>query len=324
MEYKIYLAPIKGITDRCFRKAFAESFEGVDFAISPFITSNDSFNKLKDLSPESNIRLKTVPQVLTRSPEVFISLAEKLYGEGCNSVNLNLGCPFKKVLDKGEGAALLPHPEKIEQLLDRIFDSDVQNISVKMRLGMNSDEELIPLLETLNRYPLNEIFIHARTAGQMYDGDVNIPAFMNALKISKNSIIYNGDITHFTDIENLSSKFGKISGYMIGRGLLVNPFLSEEIRLGKKLPDEIKLLRLKNFTENLFSEYESSLQSPAHVLDKMKELWFYLSQGFENGSKINKKIRKIHNVSHYLDEVKRIFNDDPVLKNQCSKIFRIQ
>lgn len=324
MKYKIYLAPVKGVTDRSFRNVFSNFFEGIDQAVAPFITSHDSFNKIKELSPGLNNRMRTVPQILTKLPEVFINLANKLYEAGCDEVNLNLGCPFKKVLDKGEGAALLHHPDIIKVLLDSIFDCSLKNISVKMRLGMSSPDEIIPLIEILNNYPLTGIFIHARTADQMYDGDVNIPAFIEVLKISRNKIIYNGDITHFADIEMLSGKISGVNEFMIGRGILVNPFLAEEIQLVKKIPDENKLLRLKDFTECLFKEYECNLQSPAHVLDKMKEYWFYLSQNFEDGKKIYKNIRKANNIPHYKDAVEKILNENPILKNYSSKIFKIQ
>lgn len=310
MTNRLYLAPVKGITDRVFRNTFASCFSGIDLAVAPFITMSDSDKKLRDLTPSADEGIKTVPQLLTKSPEHFISLAKRLADNGSDEINWNLGCPFQKVLDRGEGAALLKSPGLIEGFLDRICGVALPNISVKMRLGMDEPDEILPVLEIMNTYPLHEIIIHARTANQMYDGDVNIPAFKDAVKISRHGIVYNGDITVPGDIDFLSEKTGELNGWMIGRGILMNPFLAEEIKTGRTPAADKKISRLQKFIDALFTEYNSELQSPAHVLDKMRGVWFYLSQGFENGHRIDKRIRKAGSIRHYCDEVKRIFEGD--------------
>lgn len=320
MTKRLYLAPVKGVTDRVFRKTFASFFSGIDLAVAPFVTMSDSDKKFSDLSPAANEGMKTVPQILAKSAEEFISLAVRLADNGSDEINWNLGCPFKKVIDSGKGAALLKSPDLIESLLDEIFNSPLPLISVKMRLGMDDPHEIIHLLEIMNNYPIHEIIIHARTADQMYEGDVNIPAFNEAAKISRHRIVYNGDIKKPGDIELISESTGELWGWMIGRGILVNPFLAEEIRTGMILTADEKIKRLKEFLDTLFEEYNSELHSPAHVLDKMRGIWYYLSQSFENGHKIDKKIRKTGSVRHYRDEVKRIFEGDINFKMQESLI----
>jgi len=310
MIKKLYFAPIKGITDKTFRNVFSSCFSGIDTAITPFITARDSEKKLKDVLPSSLDKCKLIPQILTKSDSQFIFLAKKMADQGCDEINWNLGCPFRKVIDKGEGAALLQSPELIDRFLDKVCSSQLPALSVKMRLGLHNSNEIFPVLERMNKYPLKEITIHPRTADQMYDGNINIAAFNEALKISCHKIIYNGDIKHFRDCDIIKTVTGELHGWMIGRGLLLNPFLAEEIHSGKTINAVEKIPRIKNFIDLLFHEYQSDLKSPAHVLDKMRGVWSYLSQSFENSKKIEKKIRKALNLNHYSDEIDRLFNSD--------------
>jgi tRNA-dihydrouridine synthase len=78
MEKRIYLAPIKGITDRVFRKVFGSCFKGIDAAVAPFITASDSEKKIKDLIPSDYDKFITIPQILTKSEEQFVYLAQKM------------------------------------------------------------------------------------------------------------------------------------------------------------------------------------------------------------------------------------------------------
>lgn len=307
MKPTIHLAPIKGITDRTFRSAFVRHFGGLDSALAPFVKISDSESKIKSLSPEFNPGIRTIPQVLTKSPDEFITLAERFKNMGCGEVNWNLGCPFAMVIKRGEGAAMLQNPELIESFLDKVFSSVSISVSIKMRVGMHSPDEILKLIPVINSYPVKEVIIHPRTGEQMYDGDVCIDAFESALKLSAHPVIYNGDLRDSGDYNRLSEQFPSVNGWMIGRGMLMNPFLAAEIKNGKPESDTVKTERIKQFADYLLDAYIHDLQSPAHVLDKMRGVWFYLSHSFPDSRKVEKRIRKAGNLNHYRDEVERVF-----------------
>lgn len=310
MKPIIQFAPIKGITDRTFRGAFVRHFGGLDSALAPFIKISDGESKIKSLSPEFNPGIKTVPQILTKSPADFLVLAERLKSYGCSEVNWNLGCPFAMVVKRGEGAAMLPHPELIASFLEKIFAGISVSVSIKMRLGMHSSDEILRLIPVFNSFPIKENIIHPRTGDRMYDGDVDLDAFSSALQLSSHPVIYNGDLRTVTDYNRLSESFPSVKGWMIGRGLLLNPFLAMEIKNGESLPDTARLERIRQFIDYLLDAYIEDLQSPAHVLDKMRGVWHYLSQSFPDSRKVEKKIRKAGSLNHYRDEVRRIFDTE--------------
>ncbi len=307
MKTIIQLAPIKGITDRTFRSAFVRHFGGLDSALAPFLIKSDSESKFKSLSPEMNPGLRTVPQILTKSPDEFIALAAKLQSYGCDEVNWNLGCPFAMVVKRGEGAAMLQYPEMIESFLEKVSPAISIELSIKMRVGMHSPDEILKLIPVINKFPVKEIIIHPRTGEQMYDGEIYPNAFSAALKLSSHPVVYNGDIKTADDFSSLYESFPEVKRWMIGRGLLVNPFLAMEIKNLKSEDEAGKIIRLKQFVDYLCEAYVNDLQSSSHVLDKMKGVWSYLSQYFNDGRKLEKRIRKTGSLNHYRDEVKRSF-----------------
>ncbi len=311
MKPIIQLAPIKGITDRTFRSSFVRHFGGLDSALAPFVKLSDSESKMKSLSPDLNPGIRTVPQILTKSPEEFITLAGKFKNYGCDEVNWNLGCPFAMVVKRGEGAAILQYPELIKSFLDKVFAEVSIAVSVKMRIGMFLPDEILKLIPVLNSFPIKEIIIHPRTGIQMYNGNVDIDAFGSALNLLSHPVIYNGDLKNVSDYERLSEAFPLVKGWMIGRGLLLNPFLAMEIKNGRIETDKAKFERIKQFIDYTLEAYEKDLQSPAHVLDKMRSIWYYLSSAFPDSRKIEKKIRKAGSLNHYKDEVGRIFDSLP-------------
>jgi len=308
MKHLIEMAPIKGITDRTFRRSFSRHFGGVDSALAPFVRISDSESKIKSLSPKLNPGIRTVPQILTRSADEFINIAERLIGYGCDEINWNLGCPFAMVVKKGEGAAMMQYPELVESFLETVLHNISVPVSVKMRTGMNSSSDILKVIPVLNSFPVKEIIIHPRTGIQMYDGEVDLEAFGPALRLSRHPVIYNGDLKSISDFNRLSVQYPSVKGWMIGRGLLQNPFLAMEIQNGNEGPASGKFERVKQFVDYLLDAYIQDLQSPAHVLDKMKSVWYYLSQSFPDSRKVEKRIRKAGSLNHYRDEVGRIFD----------------
>lgn len=308
MKTTIQLAPVKGITDRTFRNAFVRHFGGIDSALAPFIRMSDSESKIKSLSPEFSQGIRTVPQILTKSADEFLILAEKLKDYGCDEVNWNLGCPFAMVVKRGEGAAMLRNPDQVEAFLEKVFSSVPIKVSIKMRTGMDSGNEILNLIPVINSFPVREVIVHPRTGVQMYDGEPDLESFGSALELFSHPVIYNGDINTAADYLKLNEQFPSVSGWMIGRGLLRNPFLAMEIKNGKSEADTAKFERMKQFTEYLLDAYINDLQSPSHVLDKMRSVWYYLSHSFPDSRKVEKRIRKAGNLNHYREEVIKIFN----------------
>jgi tRNA-dihydrouridine synthase B len=309
----IYLAPLQGITDRIYRNLFPLYFKGVDLAIAPFISGvkkiKPDSDSLRELYPDRNTGLPTIPQIMSSNPDDFAGLANALYDIGYSTVNWNIGCPFRMVVKKGRGAGMLCYPERVESFLEKTIPALKPQLSIKLRIGLTYPDEVLQLMPIFNRFELTELIIHPRTGEQMYAGEVNLDMFGQCLNLSKHRVVYNGDIDSLEKYEMLAHRFGSIDRWMIGRGLIGNPFLAEEIKFQTEKPYTEKIKIIKAFHDQLLVEYLQILSGPAHITNKMKEIWTYLGNFFENGEKIRKKINKTHHRDNYIDIVNKIFDE---------------
>jgi len=313
MAIKLYLAPLRGFTDYIYRNSFSRHFDGFDAAVTPFIPTLKAIrvkpSHLKDVLPENNPAMSIVPQIIGNNHENFIPLARQLSDMGYKTVNWNLGCPFPMVAKKQRGSGLLPYPEKIDHFLEKTVPAIPNRLSIKIRLGRKTPDELFKLIPILDRYPLQEIIIHPRTGTQMYDGEPDLDAFERCIEMTHHQVVYNGDITDLKSFQNLTARFKTTDAWMIGRGAIINPFLPAIIKTGKdNFNNHVEAFR--NFYEELFEGYQKVFSGPGHLLERMKGFWTYFSQAFKDGRKIRKKIHRTLKLPRYLQIVERFFEED--------------
>ncbi|NWH03496.1 tRNA-dihydrouridine synthase family protein [Desulfobacter latus] len=306
----LILAPLQGLTDVVFRQAYARHFSGIDQAMAPFISTMSSRrlkpSRLKDVDPALNTALPVIPQILGNNPDDFIYLGDYLFDMGYTQVNWNLGCPHSKIAKKLRGSGLLSHPDKIDAFLSRVIPAMKPALSVKIRLGRKSKEEIHDLIAMFNTHKLEEIILHPRTGEQMYTGTADVDAFERAMNACNHSMVYNGDIVDKASWGKIRQRFPEIRRFMIGRGILSNPFLPEQIK-GLKTDSQNKDSqtheRLKNFHADLFNSYKQVFSGPGHLIGRMKGVWSYLGLSFENSKKPLKKLLKSNSEQDYLDRV---------------------
>ena len=307
---KLWLAPLKGLTDAVFRKTYAEHFSGFDGMVAPFVTAVPADRltdyHVRDLLPKADDGIPVVPQILGNAAENFVFIARHLYDRGYAEVNWNLGCPFRPVAKKKRGAGLLPFPEQVDEFLDKTVRALPGRLSIKMRLGRNRPDEILRLLPVLDRYPIEGITIHPRTGTQLYAGLPNLDMFQACLEQSRHRVVYNGDIIDLQSFKELAARFPAVDSWMIGRGALSNPFLPAII---KAVRDEIpgKVEKFHAFYEALFARYRERLCGPGHLLDRMKGFWTYFAGAFTNGREMEKQIHHTFNLPRYLEIVERFF-----------------
>ncbi len=309
---KIYLAPLQGLTDWIFRESYAEHIGKFDKTFTPFVrVQNGEFyrpSQCNDLLPEHNLAQKPIPQFLGKDLTSFQRFEELCIEKGYEEVNINLGCPYPMVTGKGMGAGLLAHPDRINELLEGIFAETKLKISIKCRLGMETVKEFEQLIPILNNFPLEEIIIHPRIGKQQYKGEVDSEAFTLYAPQLKHPVCYNGDILNVADLEQIQKSVPQVNRFMIGRGILQNPFLLAEIRLQDiSLNDKIKMLR--NFHIAMIEHSKTKYSGDLHFLKRFEEFWEYHAKGFENGHKIFKQIKKCKNLAQYEAVVFKAINE---------------
>jgi len=309
---QIYLAPLQGLTDWIFRESYTQHIGAFDKTFTPFVRmQNGEFyrpSQCNDLLPEHNQMQQPVPQFLGKDVASFLRFEELCLEHGYNEANINMGCPYPMVTGKGMGAGLLANPNTIKQLLEGVFASTKLKISVKCRLGLEKPTDFESLIPIFNAFPLEEMIIHPRIGKQQYKGEADMEAFANYAKQLKHPVCYNGDILTVSDVEKLRTLAPQVECIMIGRGVLQNPFLLSEIR-GQELSQTNKMVMLRKFHAAMIEHSKTKYSGDLHFLKRFEEFWSYHAEGFENGHKIYKQVKKSKSLAQYEAVVFKAINE---------------
>lgn len=314
MDYTLLSSPLQGFTDFRFRNAQNKLFGGIDTFYSPYIRLNGKMvvkrSYERDLLPENNLGLEVIPQVITNDADEFLFVANYVRELGYKELNWNLGCPYPMVTKSGMGSGLINNPDKINHILDRAHSETDIIVSIKMRLGYENSEEILDVLPILDTYPIKNIAIHARTGKQLYKGGVHLDAFQQCIDSTIHKLYYNGDITSVAKFHEMQQRFPSINHWMIGRGLISDPFLPSMIKNNTSEYPANKIELFSAFHDTLYAIYSESHSGSTHILLKMYHLWEYFSVTFSNPHKVLKKIKKAQSIRNYEAAVAEIFKNE--------------
>ena len=159
-EPLLSLGPFQGITDAPFRNVFKRHFGGIDKFYTPFFTGIHKEDHAKNLQgeeidPKCNDVETLTPQILSTDAEEILRFSKQCKELGYKEINLNMGCPFPRVANKKRGCGLLPYPEKVDAMLERVFETIDIKFSVKCRLGYFNPNEIDAIIPVFNKCPLS-------------------------------------------------------------------------------------------------------------------------------------------------------------------------
>lgn len=333
MEFS--MAPMEGITNHLYRNCFGECYGGISRYYSPFIAVNAGANMkirdLKDVLPENN-RAPVIPQILVNNSDDCIKACKILQGHGFTEVNINMGCPSPTVTVKGRGAAMLADLQILHLFLSRVFeglgDTNLK-LSVKSRIGIEDPAEFDGILATMADFPLKEWILHPRVLKEGYAGTPHLEIFCKKeLSKCKFPIAYNGNIYQLSDYvkadELIDFKGNCVSHVMLGRGLLIRPYLAENLakwdsenckmqESQSKLSQNHEKTRIRSFYEMLLEAYKKEFTSESAILSHLKELSFWWVKGFTNGEAYLKEMRKAKRLIELDNVFKRLLVNEEVI-----------
>lgn len=310
MNYTLLSSPLQGFTDFRFRNAQNKIFGGIDTYYAPYIRLNGKMviksSYQRDLLPENNSELEVIPQIITNDADEFLFVSKYVQELGYKELNWNLGCPYPMVTKCGMGSGLISNTEKINQILHKVHNESDIIVSMKMRLGYDNTDEILQALPVLEKYPIKNVAIHARIGKQLYKGGVHLDAFQHCIDNTKLKLYYNGDITSVAKFHEMQARFPTIDHWMIGRGLIADPFLPNMIKNNSLEYPKNKMELFSEFHDTLYAGYSESLSGSTHILLKMHHLWEYFSVIFSDPHKVAKNIRKSKSIRNYEQTVKEI------------------
>ena len=267
------LAPLRGVTIRCFREVFADIIRETGFteAVTPFIPAMAGSDPLKDRElrdPGSGVRV--TPQFIGKDPVALRECLEKVKAAGFETADLNAGCPYPMVRNKGRGSGLLRTPDVLRRMLEAGCEvMGAGKFSLKVRLGVDRSDELLGLMPIINEFPLRYLTVHARTARQMYEGKCDVERLREIEKLAKVPVVRNGDIP----MPEVSGGRGQVSGVGCQASGIAD---GSRIMIGRGF---VRWLGTREDCKELLERYIAASQvelfGDASVLGRMKELISY-------------------------------------------------
>jgi len=232
-SFPVYLAPMEGITDHAFRMICKE--KGADILISEFISSDALSREVEKSIVKMRFDERERPfgvQIFGHNEESLITAA-RIAAEGRpDFIDINWGCPVRKVVNKGAGSAILQDIPKMVSLTSAVVKAVSLPVTVKTRLGWDhTSKPIVEVAERLQDVGIEAIAIHGRTRSQMYGGeaDWNLIGAVKSNPRMRIPVIGNGDIDSAEKALDYRNRYG-VDGIMIGRAAIGNPWIFQNIK----------------------------------------------------------------------------------------------
>lgn len=223
LDHPLFLAPLSGITDYPFRKLVREF--GCGLVFTEMVSAEGLLRKGKPFLKMGEDEHPVSAQLSGSTPVALAQAAEMAEAAGADAIDINMGCPSRKVTDTGAGADLMRFPEKIERILRAVRKSIRCPLTIKIRSGWDDDHvNAIEISKIAEACGVDAITIHPRTRVQWFHGKADWKLIGEVKRAVRIPVIGNGDVTTPYLVEKMLEETG-CDGVMIGKGALGNPWI---------------------------------------------------------------------------------------------------
>lgn len=231
IENCLALGPMAGVTDLPFRLLCKEM--GCNMLYTEMVSAKAILYKNKNTKELLNIDKNEHPvgvQLFGSDPDIMAQIAAQVEEGECDFIDINMGCPVPKIVNNGEGSALLKQPKLVEEILTKMVKAVNKPVTVKIRKGFENGTvyaaEIAKIAESCG---VSAIAVHGRTREQYYSGKADWDVIKDVKKAVKIPVIGNGDIFSAEDAKAMKEYTG-CDGLMVARGARGNPWIFREIK----------------------------------------------------------------------------------------------
>lgn len=307
LENNIILAPMAGVTDLPFRLLCKE--QGVGLVCMEMISAKAlSFNNknTKELLEIDDRELPVSLQLFGHEPDIIAEEAKKIEHLPFAILDINMGCPVHKIVNNGEGSALMKNPKLVGEIVEKTAKAIKKPVTVKIRKGFDSEHvNAVEIAKIAQESGAAAVAVHGRTREQMYSGEADwdiIAQVKDALSIP---VIGNGDITSAESVLKMKEQTN-CDGFMVARAAQGNPWIFSQIldALDGKEPkkpssEEMKAMLLRH--GKMLCEYKGEFTGLREI--RKHAAWY--TAGYKNSSRLRGRINEVYslqNLEELLDE----------------------
>ena len=295
IEGGLCLGPMAGVSDLPFRRLCKEL--GASLLVTEMVSAKAIYFKNKNTEPLMKIDKDEHPvalQLFGSDPDIIALIAAQIENRDFDIFDFNMGCPVPKIVNNGEGSALMKNPKLVEEILSKLVKSVKKPVTLKIRKGFSEDNiNAVEIAKIAEASGVSAIAVHARTREQYYSGKADwsiIKAVKSAVNIP---VIGNGDVTDGKSAEEMYEYTG-CDGIMIARAARGNPWIFREIRdyfcsktVEKPAKDEVIDMILKHC--RLQMEYDDEIMA----VRKMRKHVAWYTHGMKGSSTLRDRVNHI-------------------------------
>lgn len=310
LDNNLMLAPMAGVTDRPFRQLCKRM--GAGLVVSEMLSSNPKvWNTAKSqarMNHEGEEGIRSV-QIAGADPELMAQAAQFNVENGAQIIDINMGCPAKKVNKKLAGSALLQYPSTVESIIKAVVNAVDVPVTLKIRTGWNTDNRNgVEIARIAEQNGIQSLAVHGRTRACMYKGEAEFDTIRRIKEAISIPVIANGDITSPEKAQQVLNCTGA-DGVMIGRGAQGNPWIFKEILHYLETGENLKPPPLSEQYE-ILHEHVANVQSfygeVAGVRIARKHVGWYLSE-HDRDRQFRKSFNAIEDASAQLEALNAYF-----------------
>lgn len=311
LKNNLIVAPMAGVTDRPFRTLC--KYFGAGHAVSEMMTSDQTLRMNKKSLYRANFDGEIAPisaQIAGSDPIKMAEAARYQVANGAQIVDINMGCPAKKVCNKLAGSALLQNEDLVAQILDAVVNAVDVPVTLKTRLGFcNAEQNILRVAKRAEQAGIAALAIHGRTREDMYNGSARYPLIAQVKQQIKIPVIANGDIDSPQKAKFVLEQTGA-DAIMIGRAAQGRPWIFREIThylaTGEILaaPDilEVKTVLLEHLNElyEFYGEYSGCRIARKHIA------WY--TKGLRGSNEFRQAMYQVESTHEQAQVVSQYFN----------------
>ncbi len=310
LENNVILAPMAGVTDLPFRILCREMGAGMVCMemVSAKAISYNNKNTVELLRVEESERPASL-QLFGSEPELIGEVVSRIDGRNYDVLDFNMGCPVPKVVNNGEGSALMKDPDLAFRIMEQLVKNSTKPVTVKFRKGFDSEHvNAVEIAKAAEAAGVSAVAVHGRTRAQYYSGEADWDIIRQVKEAVSIPVIGNGDVTSPQKAKALTDQTG-CDGIMIGRGAEGNPWIFKQVvhylETGEELPSpspkEKKALAIRH--AELMLKYKGEYVA---IQEMRKHLAWYTA-GMPNSSKFRGRINSMNTMEELLSGVNEIF-----------------
>ncbi len=304
LENNLILAPMAGVTDLPFRLLCKE--QGAGLVCMEMISAKAIYYGNKNTETLMEIQEKERPvslQLFGSDPEIISEMAKRIEERPFDILDINMGCPVPKVVNNGEGSALMKQPKLVEEILTKTVKAIKKPVTVKIRKGFDENSvNAVEIAKIAEGCGVAAVAVHGRTREQYYSGKADWDIIRRVKDAVSIPVIGNGDITCARDVIRMQEETG-CDGFMIGRGAQGNPWIFHQILEYFRTGIEPEKPPLSVVTGTMLRHAKMLLEEKGEYtgIREMRKHAAWYTSGYHNSARLRGRINEVEDFQQLVE-----------------------